>query len=208
MNNSSPSHRTPSQPASTPVTCRSCRVVSTEWQYDGDQFFHVTVRSPCPRHPPPSPPRLRSVLETAFSDALAIPPPSSPVQAPSPASPIPNDPDQPPSPTIPATTTSGVIRRRRQYRRRNGTDDAIETYCTVRDRVRSGERVSEVLKDLGIHHSTFNRSIRPIGEASVLLPGVVDSDTAYRKVLASCKERLRTVSQEGRDAAKRANLLF
>ena len=100
--------------------------------------------------------------------------------------------------------------RRRKYRSRNLTaEETVENYQRIRLRVLSGERLMTVLEKIDLPYSTYKRTIRSVGEASILFPGCLDLHRgSWKEAEEHCENLIKSLSKEDRAAAKKAQLII
>ena len=162
----------------------------------------MMAKRPCKEHPARPLPQRESLLEAAFNDATAAIPPSPPdaiVHSPSSG-----------STSLPP---SSAHKNKRKYRSRCcSSDEILEKYRGIRQRVNAGDSLLTTLSNLNILYTTFVRTFKPIGEMEMLEPGFINSLQFQRMTVPSlakvCKDRLKNhVTKEQRDEAKKNKLI-
>ena len=158
-------------------SCRSCLVAKEWWSYDEEtkEMMWMMAKRPCKEHPARPLPQRESLLEAAFNDATAAIPPSPPdaiVHSPSSG-----------STSLPP---SSAHKNKRKYRSRCcSSDEILEKYRGIRQRVNAGDSLLTTLRNLNIPYTTFVRTFKPIGEMEMLEPGFINSLQFQRMTVPS-----------------------
>ena len=105
----------------------------------------------------------------------------------------------PPSPS--------ALKKKRKYRPRCGSEEILDEYGSIRQRANSGDSLMSTLQDLSIPYTTSVRTFKPIAEIEALEPGFISSLNLQKTTLSTlakvCKHRLKLVTKEKRDEAKK-----
>ena len=150
----------------------------------------MMAKRPCKKHSPPPQQRQESLLEAAFNDAMVAFP-----------SCLLNAQDPVPLPPPPA------LKKKRKYRLRSGSEEILDQYSGIRQRVNSRDSLMSTLQNLNIPYTTFVRTFKLIGEVEALEPGFISSLNLPKTTLSTlaklCKDRLKLVTNEKREDAKK-----
>ena len=157
----------------------------------------MMAKRPCNKHSPPPQQRRESLLEAAFNDAMVAFP-----------SCLPNAQDSVP---LPPPSPPPALKKKRKYRLRSGSEEILEQYSSIRQRVNSGDSLMSTLRHLNIPYTTFVRTFKPMGEVEALEPGFISSLNLPKTTLSTlaklCKDRLKLVTNEKREDAKKDGLI-
>ena len=157
----------------------------------------MMAKRPCKKHSPPPQQRRESLLEAAFNDAMVAFPSCLPNAQDS----VPLPPPSPSPPPPPA------LKKKRKYRLRSGSEEILDQYSSIRQRVNSGDSLMSTLRHLNIPYTTFVRTFKPMGEVEALEPGFISylnlPKTTLSPLAKLCKDRLKLVTNVKREDAKK-----
>ena len=156
----------------------------------------MMAKRPCKKHSLPPQQRRESLLEAAFNDAMVAFP-----------SCLPNAQDSVPLPPLPPP----ALKKKRKYRLRSGSEEILDQYSSIRQCVNSADSLMSTLRHLNIPYTTFVRTFKPMGEVEALEPGFISSLNLPKTTLSTlaklCKDRLKLVTNEKREDAKKDGLI-